>query len=259
MKRHLEKATESFNATHSASEPFPTSRQDEFSVFSGMTSTVRAATSAPLSSVRLSSGMRANPSPTLPQETHHSVPGVLPQGSSQPVAPPQLPSQPPSTEAGPSPRTQVPSLSDQLVSFEAQITPSPAVGGYTHALEQQYESPHTPNSPFPFTSTRSVSPPMPAYLQPVLPGHMPQHTEGPPPVLVMPDRVVGTGVGGVYPRWAIPRMDMQPQLVHQHTLSSSSHTADHVLQQGGSLSLTEVWSQLIMQMDIVSPGSQQPS
>jgi hypothetical protein len=251
MKRHLEKATERFRATRTASEPFPGPRRDEFAVFSGMTSTVRAATSAPLSSLRLSPGMRVDPSPTLLQETHHHAPGVLPQGSSQPVAPPQLSSQPPSTEAEPSPRTQVPSLSDQMVSFEAQITSSPVVGGYIQPLEQQYESPHTPNSPFPFpTSTRSASPSMPAYLQPVLSGHMPQHTEGPPPVV---------GVGGVDPRWAIPRMDMHPQLIRERTLSSSSHTADHVLRQSGNLSLTEVWSQLVMQMDIAPPGSQQLS
>jgi hypothetical protein len=240
MKRHLEKATESFRATHPASEPFPSPRRDEFAVFSGMTSTVRAATSAPLSSLRLSSGMRADLSPTLLQETHHPASGVLPRGSSQPVAPPRLASQPPNE---PSPRNPGPSLSDQLVSFEAQIIPSPAVGGYTHVLEQRYESPHTPNSPFPFpTSTGSASPPMPAYLQQALPEDTPQHMEGPPPV-----------------HCAIPRMDMHPQLICQPTLSGSSHASDHVLRQSGSLSLTEVWSQLVMQMDIVSSGSQQPS
>ncbi|KAI0251590.1 fungal-specific transcription factor domain-containing protein, partial [Lactifluus subvellereus] len=40
VKRHLEKATESFRAASTATEPFAVPRRDEFAVFSGMTSTV---------------------------------------------------------------------------------------------------------------------------------------------------------------------------------------------------------------------------
>lgn len=256
MKRHLEKATESFRAVRTATEPFAAPRRDEFAVFSGMTSTVRAAASAPPSSLLPSRGIMAESSSSPPQEIHRTASGMLPQ-TSQPV-PPQLPSQPPNMEA--EPWNQVhPSLIDQLVSFEAQIGPSPAVGGYTHVHQQQYESPHAPFS-FP-TSTRPASPPRLAFLQPALPGrppsHIPQYTEGSPPVSAMPDGSAGTGA--VDPRWAVSHMDMQPQFVRPRTPPSGSRAHDRVLRQSGSLSLTEVWSQLVTQMDSAPTGSQRSS
>ncbi|KAI0251589.1 hypothetical protein BJV78DRAFT_431128 [Lactifluus subvellereus] len=226
-----------------------------------MTSTVRAAASAPLSSLLPSSGMMTDPSPSPPQETHRPASGILPQRP-QPI-PPQLPSQPPGMEAEPSPWNQVhPSLIDQLVSFEAQIAPSPTVGGYTHGHQQQYESPHTPHTPFPFsTSMRSASPPRLPYLQPGLPGRpplqIPQYTGGSSSVSAMPDG--SAGAGAVDPRWAVPHMDMQPQFVRPRTPPSGSRAHDRVLRQSGSLSLTEVWSQLVTQMDIAPTGSQRSS
>jgi hypothetical protein len=203
--------------------------------------------------------MMVDSSPSPPQEMHGPASGISPQRS-QPV-PPQLPSQPPNMEA--EPWNQVhPSLIDQLVSFEAQIAPSPTVGEYTLGHPQQYESPHTPHTPFPFpTSTRSASPPKLAYLQPALPGrpppHIPQYTEGSSPVSAMPDGSAGAGAVG--PRWAVPQMDMQPQFVRPRTPPSGSRAHDRVLRQSGSLSLTEVWSQLVTQMDMAPTGSQRSS
>jgi hypothetical protein len=262
VKRHLEKATESFRAARTAIEPFATPRQDEFAVFSGMTSTVRTAASVSPSSLRPSPGSMGDPSPSPPQESHRPASGVLPQRP-QPVAP-QLSSQPPSSvEAESSPWNQVHSSPiDQLVSFEAQIAPSPAAGEYIYAHEQQYELLHTSHTPFPFpTSTRSTSLPRLAYFQMALPGHppphMPQYTEGPSPVSTMPDG--DAGAGAINPSWAVPDMDMQPQPIRRRTPPSGSRAPDRVLRQSGSLSLTEVWSQLVMQMDIAPTGSQRPS
>jgi hypothetical protein len=259
MKRHLEKATESFRAARPTVEPFTTPRRDEFAVFSGMTSTLRAPTSSPLSPFRPSSTMTVDSSPSPSQETHPSASGGLPQRF-QPVAS-QLPSHSPSMEAESSPWNQVhPSLIDQLVSFEAQIAPSPAVGEYIHAHHQQYESPHTPHTPFSFpTSTSSGSPRRLAYLQSAPHGRPPpliaQYTEGLSPVSTMPDG----GAGAIDPHWAVPHMDIQPQLVRQRTPPSGSCAPERVLRQSGNLSLTEVWSQLVTQMDIAPTGPQRPS
>jgi hypothetical protein len=249
MKRHLEKATESFRAARPAVEPFTAPRRDEFAVFSGMTSTVRATTS-PLSPYRPPSTMTVDPSPSPSQETHSPASVGLPQRF-QPVAS-QFPSHSLSMEAETSPWNQVhPSLIDQLVSFEAQIAPSPAVGEY---IQQQYESPHTPHTSFSFpTSTRSASPRRLAYLQTAPPGrpppHMAQYTEGPSPVSTIPDG----DAGAIDPHWGVP------QLVPQRTPPSGSYAPERVLRQSGNLSLTEVWSQLVTQMDIAPTGPQQPS
>ncbi len=156
VKRHLEKATECFNAVHTATEPFAGPKRDEFAIFSGLTSTVRATTSAHLSLLRPSPESLTDTSPSSSQEMRHAASGVTQQPSQPPG--PQPPLQPAGLETESLPWCQVhPALIDQLVAFEAQMAPSPVVGGY---LDGQSTSSHrragvhrtrtcNPNSPAP--------------------------------------------------------------------------------------------------------------
>jgi hypothetical protein len=251
VKRHLEKATESFNAVHTAAEPFAGPKRDEFAVFSGMTSTVRAATSTPLSLLCSSPESLTETSPSPPQETRIAVSGVIPQAS-QPSGP-----RPPFQPTGESsPWCQVhPALIDQLVAFEEQMAPSPVVGGYS---DDQPSSSYTSQFPFPFpTSTRPASPPRLTYLQQAPHGHPPpqdlQHAESVSHTSAMPD------ANAVEMRWGAPHTDVQPQFARPRTPPPGARARDRVIRQSGDLSLTEAWSQFLSQMDIPPVSSQRSS
>jgi hypothetical protein len=245
VKRHLEKATECFNAVHTAVEPFARPKRDEFAVFSGMTSTVRAATSTPLSLLQSSPESLTEPSPSPPQETHRAASGVTPQPS-QPAGS-QAPLRPAGLQIETTPWCQVhPALIDQLVAFEAQIAPSPVAGGHP---DGRSPSAHTPQIPFPFPMpTRPASPPRLTYLQQVPLEHPPPHdlqyAEGSSPTSTMPDANV------IETRWGAPHTDIQPQFARPRTPPSDARARDRVIRQSGDLSLTEAWSQFLSQMDI---------
>ncbi|KAI0293876.1 fungal-specific transcription factor domain-containing protein [Multifurca ochricompacta] len=299
VKRHLEKATESFHAVRTVTEPFSEPKRDEFAVFSGMTSTVRApAASSPSPLARSSSGTLTDSSTSSPQVLHHTTSGVFSQRPQPPeAAPPPPPSQPQSAsiEIDPPPWSQVhPALMDQLISFEAQIAPSPVIGGYIYGHEQKYESPgsgsHTPHTQqFPFLppTTKSASPssrimysqpapvPSPAAVMPES-GHahvtLPYEThhthhakggDGSSPASAMSDGSADASAAmDVNPLWNVAHtdMDMEAQFVRPRSSPSGSRALNRVLRQSGDLSLTEAWSQFITQMDIIPPiGSQRPS
>ncbi len=254
VKRHLEKATECFNAVHTATEPFAGPKRDEFAIFSGLTSTVRATTSAHLSLLRPSPESLTDTSPSSSQEMRHAASGVTQQPSQPPG--PQPPLQPAGLETESLPWCQVhPALIDQLVAFEAQMAPSPVVGGY---LDGQSTSSHTSQilSPFPM-STRPASPPRPTYLQQTPRGyphsHDPQYAEGSSLTSAVSD------VNAVETRWGTPHADMQSQFARPRTPPPGGRTRDRVIRQSGGLSLTEAWSQFLTQMDVPPAAPQQPS
>lgn len=253
VKRHLEKATESFNAVHTAAEPFAGPKRDEFSVFSGMTSTVRAATSTPPSLLHSSPESLTGPSPSPPQDTHRATSGVIPQPP-QPAGP-QPALQPAGVQIESSPWCQVhPALIDQLVAFEAQMAPSPVVGGYS---DGQSPPPHTSSIPFPFPmSTSPAVPPRPTYLQQAPHGHPSPHDlryeEEPSPTSAMPD------ANAVETRWGAPHTNIQPQFACPQTQVPGARARDRVIRQSGDLSLTEAWSQFLSQMDIPPVAPQRP-
>ena len=253
VKRHLEKATESFNAVHASVEPFAGPKRDEFSIFSGVTSTVRATTSTPLSLLRSSPESLTEQSASPPQETHRAASGVTPQPP-QPAGP-QPPLQPAGVQIESSPWCQVhPALIDQLMTFEAQMAPSPVVGGYP---DEQSPSPHT-SIPFPFPmSTRPTSLPRPTYLQQAPHGHPSPHDlqfeEGPSPTSAMPD------ANAVEMRWGAPHMNLQPQFAHPRTPAPGARARDRVIRQSGDLSLAEAWSHFQSQMDTPPVAPQRPS
>lgn len=219
-----------------------------------MTSTVRAATSAPPSLIRSSSGSLTDSSPSPSQDTYRVASGEATTRPSQPMGPqPSL--QPVSLEVDSSPWTQVhPALIDQLAAFEAQIAPSPVVGGYS---DGQPASSHTSQIPFSFSmSTRPASPPRLTFLQQAPRGHHlphdPQFMEGTNPTSAISD----TNTDDV--RWVTPHTDMQPQFARPRTPPTGAAGRDRVMRQSGGLSLTEAWSQFLTQMDIPA-APQRPS
>lgn len=221
-----------------------------------MTSTVRAAASAPLSLPHSSPESLTDSSPSPSQETHRVASGVTSRPS-QPAAPgPHPPLQEPvGIEIETSPWSQVhPALIDQLVSFEAQIGPPPMVGGYIYG---QTDSPHTSSQiPFPSPlSSRPVSPSRLAYPHRQtprghlsLPPHDAQYSEGSSPI-----SAISSDASAIDARWGAPlrTADMHPQFARPRTPPlPDSRARDPVLRQSGSLTLTEAWSQFVTQMDI---------
>jgi hypothetical protein len=210
-----------------------------------MTSTVRAAASAPSSLLRSSpeSLTGTGPSPSPPQETHRTASGPH---LSHPTEP-ELPLHPAGVGIeSPSWSEVHPALIDQLVSLEAHISSSPVVGGYIYG---QSTSSHMPHTPFPFPmSARPASPSRFSHL-PQVPAHAhphlrdPQYTEGssPSPTSTISD------ASTVDARWVTVHGDMHPQYTRPRT---PSHVHDRVLRQSSCLSLTEAWSQIMAQMDI---------
>ncbi len=217
-----------------------------------MTSTVRAATSASSTLIRSSPESLTDSSPTPPQEPHRAASGVAIRPS-QPAGP-QPPLHPTSLEVDSSPWTQVhPALIDQLAAFEAQIAPSPVVGGYSGG---QPASSHTSQTPFSIPmSTRPASPPRLPYLQQALRGHHlphdPQFMEGTNPTPAMTD------TNPVDLCWGAPHTDMQPQFARPRTPPAAAPGPDRVIRQSDGLSLTEAWSQFLTQMDINIPAAPQ--
>jgi hypothetical protein len=218
-----------------------------------MTSTVRAATSAPSTLTHSSPDSLADSSPSPPQESHRAASGVAIRPS-QPAGPqPSL--HPTSLEVDSSPWTQVhPALIDQLAAFEAQIAPSPVVGGYSGG---QSASSHTSQIPFPFPmSTSPASPPRFTYSQQAPRGHHishdPQFMEGTNPTSAMTD------TNAVDLRWGTLHTDMQPQFARPRTPAAGAPGRDRVIRQSGGLSLTEAWSQFLTQMDIPAAPQRPP-
>jgi hypothetical protein len=219
-----------------------------------MTSTVRAATSSALSLLHSSPEPLTEPSPSPPQEIRRAASGVTP----QPLQPagPQPPLQPTDVQIESSPWCQVhPALIDQLMAFEAQMAPTPVVGGYS---DGQPPSLYTSSIPFPFPmSARPASPPRLTYLQQAPRGHPSPHDlqyeEGPSPTSAMPD------ANAVETRWGAPHTNMQPQYAHPRTPAPGARARDRVVRQSGDLSLTEAWSQFLSQMDIPPVAPQRPS
>ena len=251
VKRHLEKAAESFNAARPASEPFATPKRDEFAVFSGVTSTMRAVASTPLP-LLCSSSVSSTPSPP---ETHRTTSGLTLRPSQLPTPQPSLRSA--STETESSPWSQVhPALVDQLLSFESQIGPSPvAGGGYIYGPPAPSD---TSRTPLQFsTSTGPENPSRVTYTQQALRGqprsHDPQYSESSSPTSATSD------ASALDMRWGAPHAAMQPQFARPLTPPPPGlRRRDSVLRQSGSLSLADAWSQFIMQMDI-PPAPQRPS
>ncbi|KAI9450548.1 fungal-specific transcription factor domain-containing protein [Russula earlei] len=246
VKRHLDKAEQSFNAAHTAIEPFAAPIRDEFALFSGMTSTVRVVTSTPPSLPRSNHESLTDPSPNVP---HNETPHAASEIASKPPQP-TVPQTPSCTDIESSPWSQVhPALIDQLVSFEAQSEPSSVVDPYIY---EQTASPHTTRTPFPFpASTRPPSPSMLSYPQQTPRGHPcpPDHSED----LPLPSTISDTSVADT--RRGAPHAATQPQFARP-CAHPGSLPRDAVLRQSGNLSLTEAWSQFVMQMDI-PPGTPQ--
>ncbi len=251
VKRHLEKATESFNAAHTPSEPFATPKRDEFAVFSGMTSTMYAVASTPLPLLCPSS---ASSTPSSP-ETHRTASRSTRQ-SSQPAAPqPSL--RPASIETGTPPCNQVhPALIDQLVTFESQMEPSPVAGGrYIYEPSPSSDTGQTP--PFSMSTGLESSSKL-AYTQQALRGyprsHDPQYSGSSSPTSVASDASAPDR------GWGTPHTIMQSQFAHPLTPPPVLRTPrDPVLRQSGSLNLADAWSQFLMQMEIPSATPQQSS
>ena len=249
MKRHLEKATESFNAAHTPSEPFATPKRDEFAVFSGVTSTIRAVASTPLPLTSMSS----TPSPP---ETHRTTSGSTHQPS-QPAAPqPSL--RPAGIETETPPWSQVhPALIDQLVSFESQMESSPvAGGGYVYGPSTPSDTSQA-HSQF-LTPTELESSSRPMNQQRALRGYPrsrdPQYSRSSSPASAASDISAPDG------RWGAPRATMHPQFARPLTppLPSLRTPREPELRQSGSLSLADAWSQFMMQME-VPPATPQRS
>lgn len=246
MKRHLEKATESFNAVHKPSEPFATPKRDEFAVFSGVTSTMRAVASTPLP-LSCSSTVSSTPSPP---ETHRAASGST-HRPSQPIAPqPSL--LPAGIETETPPWSQVhPALIDQLVSFESQMESSPVAGGgyiYGPSTPSDTSQPHSQFS----TSTGLESSSRPTYPQQPLHGyprsHGPQYSRSSSPTSAVSDA-------------SAPHATMHRQFARPLTppLPGLRTPRDPVLRQSGGLSLADAWSQFMMQMEIQSAAPQRSS
>ncbi|KAI0260057.1 hypothetical protein BC834DRAFT_1013816 [Gloeopeniophorella convolvens] len=264
VRRHLEKATESFHAVQASLEPFAAPQRDEFAVFSGATSTIRApASGSP--SLRLSpSAPMTESSPSPSQPLYGTSPGSFSQPSppSQPPPPPLPPLQSTIAELDqPPPWSQAhPALVDQLASFEAQIAPLPPVAGHVRTYELQYESmapqtPHTPHTPYSYpTPASSTSSSSLAYHPPQ---HQPREQRYPDssmPLSATPDEMSA----GADPRWAVPHTESQHHFVRPRS-PPRAYAGDRVLRQSGDLSLTEAWSQFMMQMDVAPPGPRPPS
>jgi hypothetical protein len=242
VKRHLEKATESFNAAHtpSPSEPFATPKRDEFAVFSGVTSTMRAVSSTPLP--LLSSSMSSTPSPP---EAHRAA-----SGSTHRPTQPAAPQRPAGIETETPPWNQVhPALIDQLVSFESQMeSPPVAAGGYIYGPSTPSDTSQA-HSQF-STSTRPESSSRPTYPQQALRGYPrsydPQYSGSSSPTSAASDASAPDG------RWGTPHATIHPQFARPLTppLPSLRTPRDPVLRQSGSLSLADAWSQFMMQMEV---------
>lgn len=249
MKRHLEKATESFNAAHTPSEPFATPKRDEFAVFSGVTSTMRSVASTPLP-LLCSSSVSSTPSPP---ETHRAST----HRPSQPAA--QQPSlRPAGIETETPPWSQVhPALIDQLVSFESQMESSVAGGGYTYGPSTPSDTSQA-HSQF-STSTGLESSSGPTYSQQALRGyprlHDLQYSGSSSPTSAVSDASAPDG------RWGAPHAAMHPHFARPLTppLPSLRTPRDPVLRQSGSLSLADAWSQFMMQMEVPSATPQRSS
>ena len=253
VKRHLEKATESFNAAHTPSEPFATPKRDEFAVFSGVTSTMRGVASTPLP-LQCSSSVSSTPSPP---ETHRAASGST-HRPSQPVAPqPSL--RPAGIETETPPWSQVhPALIDQLVSFESQMDSPPAAGGgYTYGPSTPSDTSQA-HSQF-LISTGLETSSKSAYPQQAPRGyprsHDPQYSGSSSPTSAASDASAPDG------RWGTPHASMHPQFARPLTppLPSLRTPRDPVLRQSGSLSLADAWSQFMMQMEIPSATPQRSS
>ena len=249
MKRHLEKAAESFNAAHMVGEPFATPKRDEFAVFSGMTSTMRTVASAPLP-LLCPSSVSSTPSPP---EMHRTTSGSIPR-LSQPAAPqPSL--RPAGIETESPPWSQVhPALIDQLLSFESQIEPSVAGGGYIYGPPATSESSRTHLQLQFSTSTGHENPSKFAYTQQALRGHPrshdPQYSEGSSPASTTSDASTRAPHTAMQPQFARPLTPPPPP---------DFRARDPVLRQSGSLSLTDAWSQFMMQMDNPPVAPHRPS
>jgi hypothetical protein len=253
VKRHLEKATESFNTVHTPSEPFATPKRDEFAVFSGVTSTMRAVASTPLP-LLCSSSVSSTPSPP---ETHRAASGST-HRPSQPAAPqPSL--RPAGIETETPPWSQVhPALIDQLVSFESQMESSPVAGGgyiYGPSTPSDTSQAHSQFS----TSTGLESLTRPTYPQQALRGyprsHVSQYSRSSSPTSAASDAGAPDG------RWGAPHATMHQQFARPITppLPGLHTPRDPVLRQSGSLSLADAWSQFMMQMEIPSATPQRSS
>jgi hypothetical protein len=252
VRRHLEKAAESFNAARTANEPFATPKRDEFAVFSGMTSTMRAVASTPLP-LLCSSSVSSTPSPP---ETHRTASGSSPRPSQSAAPQPLLRSVGVETESPPWNQVH-PALIDQLLSFESQIEPSPlAGGGYIYGPSALSD---TSRTPLQFsTSTGPESPSRPVDTQEALRGQPrsldPQYSERSTPTSATSD------ASPLDARWGAPHATMQPQFARPLTPPPPGlRTRDAVLRQSGSLSLNDVWSQFMMQMDVPPAAPQRPS
>jgi hypothetical protein len=254
VKRHLEKATESFNAAHTPSEPFATPKRDEFAVFSGVTSTMRAAASTP-SPLACSSSMSSTSSPP---ETHRAASGST-HRPSQPAAPqPSL--RPAAIETETPPWSQVhPALIDQLVSFESQMeSPPVAGGGYIYGPSTPSDTSQA-HSQFSTSTGLENSFRRPTYSQQVLRGyprsHDLQNSGSSSPTSAASDASAPDG------RWGVPHATMHPHFARPLTppLPSLRTPRDPVLRQSGSLSLSDAWSQFMMQMEVPSAIPQRSS
>jgi hypothetical protein len=200
---------------------------------------MRAVTSAPLPLVCPSS-VSSTPSPP---EMHRTASESIPRPS-QPAAP-QSSLRPAGIETESPPWSQVhPALIDQLLSFESQIEPSPvAGGGYIYGPSAPSDSSRTHLQLQFSTSTGHESPSKLAYTQQALRGHPrsydPQYSEGSSPASTTSDAST-----------CAPHTAMQPQFARPLTPPPPDfRTRDPVLRQSGSLSLTDAWSQFMMQMD----------
>lgn len=251
MKRHLEKAAESFNVTRTASEPFATPKRDEFAVFSGMTNTVHTVASAPLP--LLYSSMSSTPSPP---ETHRtaSASGPTSRPSQPTVSQPSL--RPASIETESPPWNQVhPALIDQLLFFESQMEPPRvAGGGYVYGPSALSDASRTP-----LQFSMSKGPESPSGLattQQALRGHPrsldPRYSENSTPTSATSD------ASALDARWDAPHATMQPQFARPVTPPPGLRTRDPVLRQSNSLSLNDLWSQFMMQMDTQPAALQRP-
>ena len=246
VKRHFEKATESFNVAHTPSEPFATPNRDEFAVFSGVTSTMRAVASTPLPLLRPSS-VSSTPSPP---ETHRAASGSTRRPSQR--ATPQISSRPAGIETETPPWSQVhPALIDQLVSFESQMEASPVTGGgyiYGPSTPSDTSQAHSQFSP----SAGLESSSRPTYPQQALCGCPRSHDHQYSGSLSPTSAALGAGA---------PHVTMHPQFARPLTppLPDLRTPRDPVLRQSGSLSLADAWSQFMMQMEIPSATPQRSS
>jgi len=251
VKRHFEKATESFSAVHTPSEPFATPKRDEFAVFSGVTSTMRAVASTPLP-LLYSSSVSSTPSPP---ETHRTASGSTHRPSQPAAPPPSL--RPAGIETETPPWSQVhPALIDQLVSFESQMESSPvAGGGYIYG-------PSTPSDTSQAHSQFSASTGLESSSRPTYPQQAPcgyprshEYSRSSSPTSAASDASAPDG------GWGAPHATTHQQFARPLTPSLPGFRTqrDPVLRQSGSLSLADAWSQFMMQMENPSATPQRSS